>query len=145
MLAMILKEFRQVGRDRRTLAMLIVMPVVLLLVFGYAASFDVTEIPTVVVGPGADNVSSLLPDVFAVDSTDANGTRDDAVSALVAGDAHVAVIAEPGAPVVLIDGSELLRNAERQKLPSKYQPPPRNTRREPVGDSHALPSVGAPL
>ena len=107
MLAMILKEFRQVGRDRRTLAMLIVMPVVLLLVFGYAASFDVTEIPTVVVGPGADSVSSLLPDVFSVDSTDTSGTRDDAVNALVAGDAHVAVVAEPGAPAVLIDGSEL--------------------------------------
>ena len=107
MLAMILKEFRQVGRDRRTLAMLIVMPVVLLLVFGYAASFDVTEIPTVVVGPGADSVSSLLPDVFSVDSTDTSGTRDDAVNALVAGDAHVAVVAEPGAPTVLIDGSEL--------------------------------------
>ena len=107
MLAMILKEFRQVGRDRRTLAMLIVMPVVLLLVFGYAASFDVTEIPTVVVGPGADSVSSLLPDVFSVDSTDTSGTRDDAVNALVAGDAQVAVVAEPGAPAVLIDGSEL--------------------------------------
>jgi len=47
-LAMIVKEFRQVVRDRRTLAMLIVMPVVLLLVFGYAASFDVDEIPTLV-------------------------------------------------------------------------------------------------
>jgi ABC-2 type transport system permease protein len=124
-LAMILKEFRQVGRDRRTLAMLIVMPVVLLLVFGYAASFDVTEIPTVVVGPGADTVSSLLPDVFAVDSTDANGTRDDAVSALIAGDAHVAVIAEPGAPIVLIDGSELFmaRTAVQVATAMKAQVP----------------------
>lgn len=107
MLAMILKEFRQVSRDRRTLAMLIVMPVVLLLVFGYAASFDVSEIPTVVVGPGADTVTSSLPDVFVVESTDAAGTRADAVDALVSGDAHVAVVAEPGAPTILIDGSEL--------------------------------------
>ena len=58
MLAMIVKEFRQVGRDRRTLAMLIVMPVVLLLVFGYAASFDVEEIPTAVVGQSAGFASS---------------------------------------------------------------------------------------
>ncbi|HEY7822398.1 MAG TPA: hypothetical protein VIG24_06180 [Acidimicrobiia bacterium] len=57
MLAVIVKEFRQVVRDRRTLAMLIVMPVVLLLVFGYAASFDVDEIPTVLVGDRADLVS----------------------------------------------------------------------------------------
>ena len=38
MWAMIVKEFRQLRRDRRTLAMMIVMPVVLLIVFGYAAS-----------------------------------------------------------------------------------------------------------
>jgi ABC-2 type transport system permease protein len=106
-LAMILKEFRQVSRDRRTLAMLIVMPVVLLLVFGYAASFDVSEIPTVVVGPGADSITSNLPDVLVVESSDSGGTRNDAVDALVSGDAHVAVVAEPGAPTVLIDGSEL--------------------------------------
>jgi ABC-2 type transport system permease protein len=104
---MILKEFRQVSRDRRTLAMLIVMPVVLLLVFGYAASFDVSEIPTVVVGPGADSITSNLPDVLVVESSDSGGTRNDAVDALVSGDAHVAVVAEPGAPTVLIDGSEL--------------------------------------
>ena len=51
MWAMIVKEFRQLRRDRRTLAMMIVMPVVLLIVFGYAASFDVTKIPAVVAGP----------------------------------------------------------------------------------------------
>src|SRR5579859_3446150 len=53
MWAMIVKEFRQLRRDRRTLAMMIVMPVVLLIVFGYAASFDVTTIPTVAAGPQA--------------------------------------------------------------------------------------------
>ena len=41
MWAMIVKEFRQLRRDRRTLAMMIVMPVLLLVVLGYAASFDV--------------------------------------------------------------------------------------------------------
>lgn len=104
---MIRKEFRQVGRDRRTLAMLIVMPVLLLLVFGYAASFDVEEIPTVVVGPQADTATGRLPDLFAVESVDPDGTRDDAEEALVAGDAHVAVVADAAAPTILIDGSEL--------------------------------------
>lgn len=104
---MILKEFRQVGRDRRTLAMLIVMPVVLLLVFGYAASFDVDEIPTTVVGPQSDIVAERLPEIFLVEDTDPEGTRADAEEALVAGDAHVAFVAEGTAPTVLIDGSEL--------------------------------------
>jgi ABC-2 type transport system permease protein len=107
MLAMIVKELRQVGRDRRTLAMLVVMPVVLLLVFGYAASFDVEEIPTVVVGPQAEQVAARLPPVLDAGSVDAAAGRPDAEAALVAGDANVAVIADGGPPLVLIDGSEL--------------------------------------
>jgi len=106
-LAMILKEFRQVSRDRRTLAMLIVMPVVLLLVFGYAASFEVDEIPTAVVGPGADAVETMLPDVFVVDSVDPEATAEDAEQEMVAGTVQVAFVADPSEPTVLIDGSEL--------------------------------------
>lgn len=107
MLAMIRKEFRQVTRDRRTLAMLIVMPVVLLLVFGYAASFDVDEIPTVVVGPQAADAADRLPDLFAVESVEPEQSAADAESALIAGDAHVAVVAHSSGPTVLIDGAEL--------------------------------------
>lgn len=107
MLAMIGKEFRQVIRDRRTLAMLIVMPVVLLLVFGYAASFDVEEIPTVVVGPAADDVGANLPALFSVTDTNPSADRSDAVSALVAGAATVAVVTGDSGATVLIDGSEL--------------------------------------
>jgi ABC-2 type transport system permease protein len=107
MLAMIIKEFRQVRRDRRTLAMLIVMPVVLLLVFGYAARFDVEEIPTVVVGSGAEAVSDRLPDIFVVDDSDPGGSRSDAEYDLVVGAAHVAFVADRQEITALIDGSEL--------------------------------------
>ena len=44
--ALIRKEFVQIRRDRRTLAMMIMIPVLWLIVFGYAATFDVREIPT---------------------------------------------------------------------------------------------------
>ena len=50
MQAMILKEFRQMRRDRRTMALLFVVPLLMLTVFGYAARFDVKDIPTAVVG-----------------------------------------------------------------------------------------------
>ena len=50
MLAMVLKEFRELRRDRRTVAMLVGLPLILLVVFGYAANFDVDEISTDVVG-----------------------------------------------------------------------------------------------
>ena len=107
MLAMILKEFRQVGRDRRTLAMLIVMPVVLLLVFGYAASFDVDEIPTAVVGSQAALAADRLPDIFRVDMIEGDEGREDAEELLVSGDVHVVVVAEGTAPTALVDGAEL--------------------------------------
>ncbi len=106
MRAMILKEFRQVRRDGRTLAMLIVMPVLLLVVFGYAASFDVDEIPTTVVGEDAVRLTGLLPSVFDVVSVEPGG-RGEATDTLVAGDAHVAFVVDPASPVALVDGSEL--------------------------------------
>src|SRR5437879_8659946 len=64
MWAMIVKEFRQLRRDRRTLAMMIVMPVVLLVVFGYAASFDVTTIPAVAAGPQASQAAHIIGKPF---------------------------------------------------------------------------------
>jgi hypothetical protein len=38
---MVAKEFRELRRDRRTVALMIALPVVLLVVFGYAANFKV--------------------------------------------------------------------------------------------------------
>jgi ABC-2 type transport system permease protein len=75
MWAMIVTEFRQLRRDRRTLAMMIVMPVVLLIVFGYAAGFDVTTIPTVAAGPEAGQVSHLVGEPFHVTATESSQGR----------------------------------------------------------------------
>lgn len=60
MLALIVKEFRELARDRRTLAMLVVLPIVLLVIFGYAANFSVERITVTVVGAGADSVAGQL-------------------------------------------------------------------------------------
>ena len=76
--AMILKEFRELRRDRRTMAMLIVLPVLLLVIFGYAANFSVSTISTEVVGPGADQAAGSLPPLFDVVGTDPSGTSGDA-------------------------------------------------------------------
>ncbi len=106
MWAMIVKEFRQLRRDRRTLAMMIVMPVILLIVFGYAASFDVSTIPTVAAGPrGAAVVTSLGKPFDLVNSAPSEG-RAWAQTQLRDGKAAVAVITG-NPPVVLIDGSQL--------------------------------------
>ena len=53
MLAVVIKEFRQLRRDHRTVAMLVMIPLVLLLVFGYAASFDVSTLRVGLYGANA--------------------------------------------------------------------------------------------
>jgi len=43
-LAVAVKEFRQIGRDRRTLLTLLFVPTFLLLLYGYALNFDIRDI-----------------------------------------------------------------------------------------------------
>ncbi|MBO0774227.1 MAG: ABC transporter permease [Actinobacteria bacterium] len=106
MWAMIVKEFRQLRRDRRTLAMMIVMPVLLLVVFGYAASFDVSKIPVVVAGPQGAAVAARLGQSFDVVAAAPAGDRGWAQDQLR--DGHAAAVVTGGTrPAVLIDGSQL--------------------------------------
>lgn len=119
--AMTRKEFRQLWRDRRTLALLIFQPILLLLVFGYAARFDVTSVDTVVVGRGAEQAAQQLPDVLEVVATDPQGDRADAEAWLRSGDAGVGIVAGDGAPTALVDGSELF--AARSVVPALERSP----------------------
>lgn len=107
MWAMIVKEFRQVRRDRRTLAMMIVMPVLLLVVLGYAASFDVKTITVAVAGPQARAVAGLLGAPFDITETAPGQGSAWAADQLRDGRADVAVVTSGSAPRVLIDGSQL--------------------------------------
>ena len=59
MRAMIVKEFRELVRDRRTLGLLIMMPLLLLVIFGYAANFYVSSLKTAVVGPQSSQVAEI--------------------------------------------------------------------------------------
>jgi ABC-2 type transport system permease protein len=117
MWAMVVKEFRQLRRDRRTLALMIVLPVLLLVVFGYAASFEVETIPTRVVGPRAEQVAGALRPPFEVEGVEPEGTRADAVADLRDGRVPTAVVAGDDGVTVLLDGSELFTTmAARQAM-----------------------------
>jgi ABC-type multidrug transport system permease subunit len=108
--AIALKEFRELLRDRRALAMLFLLPLLFLVVFGYAASFDIKDVPTVVVGPGANAAAAVLPATFDVVATDAGGDKAAAQDELRRGKAAVAVVTPAAggrAATVLIDGTEL--------------------------------------
>ena len=122
MWAMIAKEFRQLRRDRRTLAMMLFVPIVLLVVFGYAASFDVETIPVQVVGPAAEEISSALPAPFEVQETDPGAGREEAEVALRDGEVPVAFVTSASGVTVLLDGSELfIANATKTALASVSQ------------------------
>ncbi len=110
MWAIALKEFRQLRRDRRTVAMLFLLPFLFLVVFGYAASFDVKEVPTLVVGPGAWLVAAALPAELRVVATRPGDGAAQARDALRRGEAVAAVVtlSQAGAaPLLYLDGTEL--------------------------------------
>jgi len=107
MLAMALKELRQLRRDRRTVAMMVLLPLVLLIVFGYAARFDIDKVPTIVVGANAEAVAAQLPERLDVTAIHTDWTREDGVDALRRADATVVIVADSTAPALLIDGANL--------------------------------------
>lgn len=111
MWAMAAKEFRELSRDRRTVAMVIALPILLLVVFGFAASFDVSSIKTIVVGPQAQTFADRVAaqpgapfNVLAVRPGDGEAQAEDA---LRRGEATVVIVADVAHPAVLIDGSDL--------------------------------------
>jgi ABC-2 type transport system permease protein len=61
---MLIKEFIQVFRDKRTRAILIGPPIIQMLVFGYAATYDIRHVPTVVVDLDHSQESRELISLF---------------------------------------------------------------------------------
>lgn len=107
MWAMIVKEFRQLRRDRRTLAMMIVLPIVMLVIFGYAANFNVSSIPTVVVGPDATQAAAQLKAPFDVVEVDPSGDRATAQTRIQDNKAIVGVVTGRTPLQFLVDGSQV--------------------------------------
>ena len=65
LLSFIRKEFYHILRDRKTLLMLIGMPVAQILLFGFALTNEVKDTPTVIVSEGRDAVVRTLGERFA--------------------------------------------------------------------------------
>jgi ABC-2 type transport system permease protein len=115
MRAMIVKEFRQLRRDRRTLAMMIFMPVLLLVIFGYAARFDVSSVSAVVAGPQAQAAAHHLPASFTIAAVNPGAGQAWATGQLRDGHAVVAVVTGGARPLVLIDGTQLFSAQAAQR------------------------------
>jgi ABC-2 type transport system permease protein len=119
--AVVVKEFKHLRRDPRTLAAVVLMPIIQLLLFAWAISFDVDRVPTVVVDfdhtqTSADYIGAYDSSTFfsVVEHADSTAAIDQAFDA---NRARVAVIIPAGFErtlsgggraevAVLIDGSE---------------------------------------
>jgi ABC-2 type transport system permease protein len=107
MWAIVVKEFRELRRDRRTLAMMLAVPFLFLVVFGYAASFDVKQVRVTVSNVrGIGTLTRQLPGFFHVTEHQPLGRlpavetlRDGRAAAAVWNDGH-------GGGGILVDGEE---------------------------------------
>jgi ABC-2 type transport system permease protein len=119
--AIVAKEFRHLGRDPRMLLAVVVTPVIQLLLFAYAISFDVENVPTIVIDLDQTQTSRAYLDNYEAspffDVVSHGSTLADADAAFDANTARVAVIVPAGFArslaagekaqvAVLIDGSE---------------------------------------
>lgn len=119
--AVVVKEFRHLRRDPRIVAMVLLMPLVQLLLFAYAVSFDVRQVPTVVLDQDRTPASRTYlasytgGDLFSVTREITSLPQVD--ESFEDGSARVAVVVPAGfaeslargerAPVtVLVDGSQ---------------------------------------
>lgn len=98
--AFVIKEVRHLARDRQTLVILLLLPVVQLLLFGFAVRTDIDAVRVIVVSPVPDAATAALRNRFAHSGRFellppmAQAAAVDGL--LKRGDADVAVILEPG-------------------------------------------------
>jgi ABC-2 type transport system permease protein len=109
--ALLWKEFVQLRRDPRSLGLLVAMPVVFLLLFGYGIDYNVRHVSAEFVGHDAPAVRAALErdDAFTVARTPARDERA-ARADLRSGAVTAAVLVDAaGRPTrVLLDASDLL-------------------------------------
>ena len=97
--ALLLKEFIQMRRDRLTFAMMIGLPIIQLLLFGFAINTDVKHLPTVVFDQSRSPESRDLLESFSAsgyfDFLHAANSFQDVNSRIDDGDAKVGIVLPP--------------------------------------------------
>jgi ABC-2 type transport system permease protein len=139
-LAIIQKEFSQALRDRTTLVIMLTMPLLQLVLFGYAINTNVRHIPTVVADQSLDHASqSYLNDMVDSGYFDIIATAPDqagVVKAIDSGTAKVGIVIPPdfeadvqrgtAQVLVLVDGSDFFTSESA------------NTYAAIIGQEHAI-------
>ncbi|MGE5544175.1 MAG: ABC transporter permease, partial [Bacillota bacterium] len=120
-MAVLTKEFIQMRRDRMTLALIFMMPLVQLLLFGYAIQTEVKHIQTVVFDQSLSYESRDLIQAFSAsgyfDVVASAGSYEEVTEMIDSGRARVGIIlppdfaqtlkrAEPSPVQVIVDASD---------------------------------------
>jgi ABC-2 type transport system permease protein len=119
--AIIQKEFSQALRDRTTLGIMLSIPLLQLILFGYAINTNVRHIPTVVADQSLDHASQTYLDDMVnsgyFDIISSTPDQTGAIQAIDAGQARVGIVIPPdfaehvqrgdAQVLILVDGSDL--------------------------------------
>ncbi|MFZ5596534.1 MAG: ABC transporter permease [Bacillota bacterium] len=113
LLAMLYKEFLQMFRDKMTLSLVFAMPLIQLLLFGYAIQTEVKHIPTVVFDQSMTSDSREMIEAFKASGyynvTRVAGSYDEVTQLIDSGKAKVGLIFPP-------DFSRSLRRGESAQI-----------------------------
>lgn len=138
LLAVMTKEVRQTLRDRRMMFLLIGAPLIQLLIFGNAVSYDVDQVPTVIVDHDDTAASRQLLQRMMADGTLAplatRATAEEAAVDLITGRAAAAVVVDhgfaervargvPGEPAtvqVIVDGTNPNRSGVAASAAARF-------------------------
>ncbi|HAS8360425.1 TPA: ABC transporter permease [Vibrio vulnificus] len=125
MKAIMVKEFRQLSRDRITFGMVVMIPLIQLLLFGYAINTDIRDIPVAVVDQSESTAGRILTESVKVTQvvsvTQRYATAEEAEQAIQDGIVRAALILPndltqrmaQGRPVGqwIVDGSDTMISA----------------------------------
>jgi len=120
-LAIIQKEFSQAWRDRTTMGIMLTIPLLQLIIFGYAINTNVTHIPTAVADQSLDNASRAYLDAMVnsgyFDIISSAPDQAGAIREIDSGQAQVGIVipsdfakhvlAGDAQVLILVDGSDL--------------------------------------
>ena len=116
--ALLRKEFIQMRRDRVTFAMMLVVPLMQLLLFGFAINNDPRHLPTAFVAPVQDRFTQAMSAALEVtgyfDITHANVTSQEADRLLASGEVSFVILIPPdfGRRVLRGDRPQVLVEAD---------------------------------
>jgi ABC-2 type transport system permease protein len=108
--AVLIKEFLQMKRDRVTFGMMVAIPLIQLVIFGYAINLDPKGLPTALVsvdqGPYTRSIVAAIANTGYFDIVARPETEAEAQSLITSGDVQFVIQIPPGFTRAMLDGQQ---------------------------------------